>query len=99
MSVGVAGTFYNDYSIKPLINLNLTRQQAESLASKLSCHAIQRFKTIVNTRHALQFQGTSGGGVLGAWRRRAGGGESGRPGAWRPTLQIFISSVSGFLLG
>eukprot|EP00983_Pelagomonas_calceolata_P013749 440906-Pelagomonas_calceolata.AAC.1 len=28
-----------------------------------------------------------------------GEGESGRPGAWRPTLQVLISSVSGFLLG
>eukprot|EP00983_Pelagomonas_calceolata_P094951 1157942-Pelagomonas_calceolata.AAC.2 len=40
--VGVADTIYNDYTIQPLINLGLTRQKAKSLASKLSCHAIQR---------------------------------------------------------
>eukprot|EP00983_Pelagomonas_calceolata_P001032 36585-Pelagomonas_calceolata.AAC.2 len=79
-----------------------TRKKAKSSASKLSCHAIQRLTTIINTRHALHFHGTSGeGGVLGAWQWqwRAGGGESGRPGAWRTTLQILISSVSGFILG
>eukprot|EP00983_Pelagomonas_calceolata_P023869 751494-Pelagomonas_calceolata.AAC.1 len=32
--VGVAGTIYNDYTIKPLINLGLTRQKAKSLAFK-----------------------------------------------------------------
>eukprot|EP00983_Pelagomonas_calceolata_P037876 1136559-Pelagomonas_calceolata.AAC.3 len=63
--VGVAGTIYNDYTIKPLTNLDLTRQRAKSLASKLSCHAIQRLTTIIYTRHALHFQGTSGGGVAG----------------------------------
>jgi len=63
--VGVAGTIYNDYTIQPLINLGLTRQKAKSLASKLSCHAIQRLTTIINTRHALHFQGTSGGGFAG----------------------------------
>eukprot|EP00983_Pelagomonas_calceolata_P048927 1141278-Pelagomonas_calceolata.AAC.3 len=28
-------------------------------------HAIQRLTTIVDTRHALHFQGTAGGGVVG----------------------------------
>eukprot|EP00983_Pelagomonas_calceolata_P064355 1148087-Pelagomonas_calceolata.AAC.2 len=88
------------YTIKPLINLGLTRQKAKSLASKLSCNAIQRLTTILNTRHALHFQGTlGGGGLLGAWRRRAGEGEFRRPGAWRTILRIPIGSVYGFLLG
>eukprot|EP00983_Pelagomonas_calceolata_P075899 1153205-Pelagomonas_calceolata.AAC.4 len=34
-----------------------------------------------------------GWGVLGAWRWRAGEGESGRPGAWQTTLQTLISSM------
>eukprot|EP00983_Pelagomonas_calceolata_P001583 53117-Pelagomonas_calceolata.AAC.1 len=38
--VGVAGTIYNDYTIKPLINSGLTKHKAK-LASKLNCHAIQ----------------------------------------------------------
>eukprot|EP00983_Pelagomonas_calceolata_P083787 1156231-Pelagomonas_calceolata.AAC.1 len=67
--VGVAGTiYYESYfmtTIKPLINLGLTRQKAKSLASKLSCHAIQRRTTIIDTRHALHCQGTSGGGGAG----------------------------------
>eukprot|EP00983_Pelagomonas_calceolata_P041986 1138295-Pelagomonas_calceolata.AAC.2 len=63
--VGVAGIIYNDYTIKPLFNLGLTRQKAKSLASKLSCCAIQRLTTVINTRHALHYQGTSGGGVTG----------------------------------
>eukprot|EP00983_Pelagomonas_calceolata_P101307 1158683-Pelagomonas_calceolata.AAC.9 len=60
--------------IKPLVNLGLTKQTAKSLASKLSYRAIQKMTTIVNTtintRHALHFQGASGGGVC--WAR---GGE------------------------
>eukprot|EP00983_Pelagomonas_calceolata_P041352 1138029-Pelagomonas_calceolata.AAC.1 len=32
---------------------------------QLSCHAIQRLATIISTRHALHFQGTSGGGFTG----------------------------------
>eukprot|EP00983_Pelagomonas_calceolata_P102966 1158866-Pelagomonas_calceolata.AAC.13 len=32
-------------------------------------------------------------------RWRAGEGDSGHPGAWQTTLQIPISSLSGFLLG
>eukprot|EP00983_Pelagomonas_calceolata_P031002 973741-Pelagomonas_calceolata.AAC.2 len=43
--------------------------------------------------------GLLGVDLLGAWRRRAGEGESGRPGAWQTTLQIPISSNPGFLLG
>eukprot|EP00983_Pelagomonas_calceolata_P053594 1143354-Pelagomonas_calceolata.AAC.8 len=35
------------------------------MASKLSCHAIQRLTTIINTRHALNFHGTSEGGGAG----------------------------------
>eukprot|EP00983_Pelagomonas_calceolata_P107061 1159303-Pelagomonas_calceolata.AAC.2 len=51
--------------IKPLINLSFTRQKAKPLASKSSYHAIQTFTAIINTRHALHFQGTSGGGFAG----------------------------------
>eukprot|EP00983_Pelagomonas_calceolata_P104817 1159067-Pelagomonas_calceolata.AAC.11 len=32
------------------------------MASKLSHHAIQNLRAITNTRHALHFQGTGGGG-------------------------------------
>eukprot|EP00983_Pelagomonas_calceolata_P117898 1160452-Pelagomonas_calceolata.AAC.9 len=77
-------------------------QEAKSLASKLSCHTIQRLMTTISTtgRHALHFQGTpEGRGVLGTWQWRAGEGESGRPGAWPTALQILISSVAGFLQG
>eukprot|EP00983_Pelagomonas_calceolata_P027233 855762-Pelagomonas_calceolata.AAC.1 len=83
--VGVAGTIYNDYTIKPLINLGLTREKAKSQASKLSCHAIQRLTTIINATHFF-FRGLLGVGSLGARQWRAGEGESGRPGAWRTTL-------------
>eukprot|EP00983_Pelagomonas_calceolata_P093779 1157813-Pelagomonas_calceolata.AAC.2 len=51
---------------------------AKSLASKSSCYAIQKLTTtgIINTRHALHFQGTSGGGfaervAVESGRRRA----------------------------
>jgi len=64
--IGVGGTIYNKYTITPLINLGLTKQKAESLASQLSVHAIQRLSNIINTRHALCFQGASGrGGFAG----------------------------------
>eukprot|EP00983_Pelagomonas_calceolata_P123643 1161029-Pelagomonas_calceolata.AAC.1 len=43
-------------------------------------------------------RGHLGGGLLGAWRWRAGEKESERPGAWRATLQIPISYISGLLL-
>eukprot|EP00983_Pelagomonas_calceolata_P094423 1157889-Pelagomonas_calceolata.AAC.5 len=68
--VGVAGTIYNDYIIKPLINLGLTRQRGISRAGFADRTAEESKKE-----------------------------ESGRPGAWQPTLQVPISSVSGFLLG
>ena len=73
--IGVGGTIYNKYTITPLINLGLTKQKAESLASQLRDHAIQRLSTIINTRHALCFQGASGrGGFAG----RAATAEDGR---------------------
>eukprot|EP00983_Pelagomonas_calceolata_P011724 377707-Pelagomonas_calceolata.AAC.1 len=40
-------------------------KKAKSLAFKLSCHAMQRLTTIINTRRALCLQGASGGGVAG----------------------------------
>eukprot|EP00983_Pelagomonas_calceolata_P064247 1148044-Pelagomonas_calceolata.AAC.7 len=43
----------------------LMLQRAKPLASKLSCHAIQRITTILNRMHALHFQGNSGGGFAG----------------------------------
>eukprot|EP00983_Pelagomonas_calceolata_P046876 1140364-Pelagomonas_calceolata.AAC.2 len=46
-----------------------------------------------------QALGLLGGNLLGAWQWRMGEGESGRPGAWRTTLQFPISSVSGSHLG
>eukprot|EP00983_Pelagomonas_calceolata_P100447 1158568-Pelagomonas_calceolata.AAC.2 len=93
--VGVAGTVYNDYTIRPLINLGLNRRKA--LAFKLSCHAIQRIMTIINIRNALYFQGASRelSGRMVVQSRR----ESGQPGAWLTSLQIPISTFSGFLLG
>eukprot|EP00983_Pelagomonas_calceolata_P025938 813188-Pelagomonas_calceolata.AAC.1 len=51
------------YTIKPL--MGLTRQEAKSLASNLSRHAIQRLTTIINTRCTLHLQGTLGGGGAG----------------------------------
>eukprot|EP00983_Pelagomonas_calceolata_P034790 1090125-Pelagomonas_calceolata.AAC.1 len=62
----------------------------------MSYHAIQRLKTIINTRHALRFLGTSGGGVAGrvaveSRRRRAWASRS-----MAITLQIPISSVLAF---
>ena len=73
--IGVGGTIYNNYTIAPLINLGLTKQKAESLASQLRDHAIQRLSTIINTRHALCFQGVSGRGGLAG---RAAAAEDGR---------------------
>eukprot|EP00983_Pelagomonas_calceolata_P124267 1161089-Pelagomonas_calceolata.AAC.1 len=58
--VGVAGTIYNDYTIKPLINLGVTRQSVKSLASEFGYQATQGLTTIINTKHALHFQGTPG---------------------------------------
>ena len=72
--IGVGGTIYN-YTIASLINLGLTKQKAESLASQLRDHAIQRLSTIINTRHALCFQGVSGRGGLAG---HAAGAEDGR---------------------
>ena len=43
---GVGGTIYNKYTIAPLINLGLTKQKAESLASQLRDHAIQKLSTV-----------------------------------------------------
>mgnify|MGYP006296909187 CR=1 FL=1 len=63
--IGVGGTIYNDYTITPLINLGLTKERAKLLASQLRDHAIQRLSTIINTRHALCFQGASGRGFAG----------------------------------
>eukprot|EP00983_Pelagomonas_calceolata_P121081 1160765-Pelagomonas_calceolata.AAC.9 len=59
-----------DLAVKPLINLGLTNEKAKSLASKLSCHAIQRLATFINTRHALDSHKTLGGvGGAGRWAR------------------------------
>eukprot|EP00983_Pelagomonas_calceolata_P044447 1139299-Pelagomonas_calceolata.AAC.1 len=46
-----------------------------------------------NNKTCSSFHGPSGGDLLGVWGWRAGGQESRRPGAWRATLQILISSV------
>eukprot|EP00983_Pelagomonas_calceolata_P058062 1145346-Pelagomonas_calceolata.AAC.6 len=76
-------------SFQPLVNFGFTRQKAKSLASNLSCHAIQRSTTIINTRHALHLQGSAGGGgsagrvALESRRRRIG-----RSGAWPKTLLV-----------
>eukprot|EP00983_Pelagomonas_calceolata_P086301 1156732-Pelagomonas_calceolata.AAC.2 len=77
------------------MNLGLTKHKAKLLASKLRNHTIQRLTTIINTRHALCLHEGFWGGVLGAQWWRTGEGESGRPGAWRATLQISIISFSG----
>eukprot|EP00983_Pelagomonas_calceolata_P104808 1159067-Pelagomonas_calceolata.AAC.2 len=54
------------------------RQKAKSLASELICHAIQREVAVVNTRHALYFQGASLRG--GGWACGDGGREKKSPG-------------------
>eukprot|EP00983_Pelagomonas_calceolata_P046902 1140381-Pelagomonas_calceolata.AAC.4 len=65
----MAGTIHKEYTIRPLVHLGLSKQKAKSLAFKLSCHSMQRLTTIttiINSRHALCFQGASGeGGVAG----------------------------------
>eukprot|EP00983_Pelagomonas_calceolata_P085965 1156662-Pelagomonas_calceolata.AAC.28 len=43
------------------------------LAFKLSCHAIQRFTTIIDARYALQFQEASGGEDAGRVTVEGGG--------------------------
>ena len=73
--IGVGGTIYNNYTIAPFINLGLNKQKAESLASRLRDHAIQRLSTIINARHALCFQGVSGREGLAG---RAAAAEDGR---------------------
>eukprot|EP00983_Pelagomonas_calceolata_P032501 1019361-Pelagomonas_calceolata.AAC.1 len=57
--VSVAGTIFNNYTNKPLTNMGLTRQKAYSLASKLSCHTIQRKEksTPAERPHALRKAG------------------------------------------
>ena len=72
--IGVGSTIYNGYTITPLINLGLTKQKAKSLATQLRDHAIQRLSIIINTKHALCFQGASGRGFAG----RAAAAEDGR---------------------
>ena len=73
--IGVGGTICNKFTITPLISLGLTKQNAESLASQLRDHAIQRLSTITNTRHALCFQGAS---RRGGFAGRAATAEDGR---------------------
>eukprot|EP00983_Pelagomonas_calceolata_P031501 987765-Pelagomonas_calceolata.AAC.1 len=43
---GLSG-IYNDYTIKPLVNLGQIRQMARSLATELSCHAVQKTTMIL----------------------------------------------------
>eukprot|EP00983_Pelagomonas_calceolata_P042676 1138602-Pelagomonas_calceolata.AAC.1 len=62
--IGPSSLFNSESLRNPNRNNNVTAK-AKSLAFKLSCHAIQRFTTIVNARHVLHFQGTSRGGVAG----------------------------------
>eukprot|EP00983_Pelagomonas_calceolata_P082237 1155857-Pelagomonas_calceolata.AAC.9 len=68
-----------------------------------NCPAYQHLNQAQNPqleKSKQERQGDSeGGGVLGVGRWRAGEGDPRRPGAWRTTLQITISSNSGFLLG
>eukprot|EP00983_Pelagomonas_calceolata_P081861 1155728-Pelagomonas_calceolata.AAC.8 len=63
--IGVAGTIYNEHTIKALVNLGLTIYKAKSLAFKLSYRAIQKLTTIINARHALHFQEPTGGKLAG----------------------------------
>eukprot|EP00983_Pelagomonas_calceolata_P034350 1076282-Pelagomonas_calceolata.AAC.1 len=95
--VVVAGTIYNEYTIKPLVNPGLTKRKAKSLAFKLSYHAIQNCQPLLTPLAGMlfNFKMLLGGSLLGARRWRMGEGESGRPGAWRTTLLIPISSASG----
>eukprot|EP00983_Pelagomonas_calceolata_P072968 1151956-Pelagomonas_calceolata.AAC.5 len=59
---------------------------------------MQGLTTMINTRHALCFHGGFWGVFSGHVAAQDGEGKSGRPGAWRATLQIPIRSVFGSLL-
>ena len=39
--IGVAGTIYNTYTIKPLTHLGLNKEKAQTLAKSLQCHAVE----------------------------------------------------------
>eukprot|EP00983_Pelagomonas_calceolata_P037538 1136379-Pelagomonas_calceolata.AAC.1 len=92
--IDVAGTIYNEYTIKPLVNLGLTKRKAKSLAFKLSCHAIQGLTTIITPDMLFAYWGLLGGVSLGARSWIPGEEESGRLGALLTTRPILISYVS-----
>eukprot|EP00967_Tisochrysis_lutea_P008530 scaffold10199_cov28-Tisochrysis_lutea.AAC.2 len=72
-----ATTMHNDRTMSLLINLDLSRQKAKTLATKLCCQALQRLTTIIHTRHDRHLQGAS---RIGCTRRTAV--EKGRRRAW-----------------
>eukprot|EP00983_Pelagomonas_calceolata_P093644 1157797-Pelagomonas_calceolata.AAC.11 len=63
--VGMACTTYNDYAFTSLIDLVLTKQKADPMHPSEVAMLFKELQLIINTRHALHFQGNSGGGVAG----------------------------------
>jgi hypothetical protein len=53
--VGAMGTFYKDYTDKPLADLNLDYHKIEKLTQKLNEHSIRHASTLKKTRYALQY--------------------------------------------
>ena len=53
--VGAMGTFYKDYTDKPLADLNLDYHKIEKLTQKQNEHSIRHASTLKKTRYALQY--------------------------------------------
>lgn len=40
IAIGVAGSIFNNYTIKPLVKLSLAKENAKLIIPRLACHAI-----------------------------------------------------------
>ena len=63
--VGAMGTFYKDYTDKPLADLNLDYHKIEKLTQKLNEHSIRHASTLKKTRYALQYNTSNNSQGLG----------------------------------
>ena len=66
--IGVAGTIYNTYTIKPLTHLGLNKEKAQTLAKSLQCHAVKALTKIQSTKNAIKFSNSNNGGLGGDGR-------------------------------
>ena len=61
--IGVAGTYYNNYTINPLTELGLNHEKAQTLAKSLQCHAVKALTKIQSTKNAIKFSNSNNGGL------------------------------------